>query len=698
MARPSEALASYDRAIDLAPGLAEAWNNRGNTLTELGRLAEALASFDRAIALRPDYADAFYNRGNALRKSKRVDEAISSYDRAIALEPKHAEAYMCRGIARLLSGHYPDGWSDYEWRFKIRESQIRRPEIDAHVWQGQSLLGRSIAVFTEQGLGDTIQFARYLPLLAQRGAQVSLLAPTELCRLFRPLNRQIKIINSIEQGQTFDFQCALMSLPLQLGTDLNSVPNQIPYLTPEAERVSHWKTRIGSQGFRIGIAWQGKPQSAIDRGRSIPLSAFIRLARLPGVRLISLQKHDGLEQLWSVPDKVAIETLGDNFDSGPDAFIDCAAVMANLDLVITSDTAIAHLAGALGRPTWVALRKVPDWRWLLEREDSPWYPTMRLFRQTTDGDWADVFSEIEQSLQVLLREQPARREEILHNVKETSIQTGQATEIKGKLLLENANLRLKQCKDGLMMYYANDMFIGRSMDLYGEFSAGEADVFQQLLRPGMTVVDVGANIGTHTLYFANTVERGGRVYAFEPQRFIYNVLCGNVALNGHTNVVAVNAALGSKPGQITVPALDYGRGGNFGGLSLGLNRKGENVPMLTLDSYGLSSCQLIKIDVEGMEKQVLEGAVSLLQAHQPFLYVETDREKNSQELIGWLLARNYRLYWHLPRMFNPNNFFGEKQNVFGNIASINMLCAPASKSFTTNLREITSPQDSWRSR
>ena len=194
-----------------------------------------------------------------------------------------------------------------------------------------------------------------------------------------------------------------MSLPRLFHTELSSIPNKVPYLRAEAELEARWKARIGEHGFKIGIAWQGNPRGKIDDGRSIPLEKFVSLGRVPGVRLISLQKHVGLDQLAG---DIEIETLGDAFDNGPDAFIDTAAVMNSLDLIITSDTSIAHLAGALGRPTWVALKQVPDWRWLLDREDSPWYPTLRLFRQPQRDDWASVFATIERELRSLL---PARR-------------------------------------------------------------------------------------------------------------------------------------------------------------------------------------------------------------------------------------------------------------------------------------------------
>jgi tetratricopeptide (TPR) repeat protein len=400
--RLDEALTSFNRALAIKPDYAQALYNRGIVLSDLRRLDEALASYVRALAIRPDHIEALNNRGVVLRELKRVDEAITSYDRAIAIEPDFADALYNRGLAQLLCGDYRRGFGGYEWRWKAKDFSSTPPEISAPKWQGEDIAGRSILVFSEQGLGDAIQFARFLPLLIERGAKVTFLCPAKIVRLLRPLSTKIVFGSSLTEQGTFDCQCALMSLPLWLGTDLGSIPSRMPYLEPEADLAAEWKQTIGKAGFKIGIAWQGKPGGKIDQGRSVPLCEFTSFARRPGVRLISLQKNYGVDQLMNLPAGVTVETLGDEFDGGPDAFIDTAAVMSGLDLIVTSDTSIAHLAGALGLPTWVALQHVPDWRWLLDRDDSPWYPTIRLFRQQTPGDWSTVFRNMTVELDAIL--------------------------------------------------------------------------------------------------------------------------------------------------------------------------------------------------------------------------------------------------------------------------------------------------------
>lgn len=393
------ALASCDRALALAPAYAEVHFVRGNALIELKRMEEAFKSFERAIALKPDYAEAHNNRGHALRALGRLDEALASYDRAIALRPDYAGALMSRGMLNLLCGRFAEGWAEYEWRLRHTDEPTKRPTIGAAEWQGEELAGRRLIVFSEQGFGDIIQFSRYLPLVRARACDVVFVVAERLARLLRPVTQGLQVVHKPPALRPTDLQSALLSLPPRFGIDLATIPAAIPYLQPEPELVSHWRGRLGEDGLKIGIAWQAGPGAETAGERSVPLAQFAPLARLPGIRLVSLQKHVGLDHLATLPDDVKVELLGDGFDDGPDAFIDTAAVMANLDLVVTADTVIAHLAGALGRPTWVALPYVPDWRWLLDRDDSPWYPTVRLFRQKRPNDWDRVFAELATELQ-----------------------------------------------------------------------------------------------------------------------------------------------------------------------------------------------------------------------------------------------------------------------------------------------------------
>lgn len=263
-------------------------------------------------------------------------------------------------------------------------------------------------------------------------------------------------------------------------------------------------------------------------------------------------------------------------------------------------------------------------------------------------------------------------------------------------LLENGDLRVRRCRYGFMLYSLHDIYMGRAFEHYGEYGEHEVALYRQLIRPGQVVIDAGANIGSFTLFFGQAVGRDGLVHAFEPQRVIYHMLCTNLALNRLHNVVSHLAAVGAAPGQITVPKVDYGKTGNFGGLSLTEGGDGEEVPILTIDGLGLERCDLIKIDVQGMEGEVLTGAAETIERFQPLLYVENDLKDKSEALIGQLFDLGYRLYWHTPRLFNPKNFFKREENIYGNTMNINMICLPEGDDRKVGLRQITSVKDWWK--
>jgi tetratricopeptide (TPR) repeat protein len=433
-------VANYDKAIALKPDFAAAYNNRGLSLQELRQLDSAITSYDKAISLKPDYAEAFYNRGNALQELKQLVAAVASYDKAIALQPEYAEAYSNRGIALkdlnqldaaitsydkaialksdfpdarcnkslllLLNGELCEGFSLYEWRWAQKEDYLYSKRIfHQPLWRGlDPLLNKKILIHAEQGLGDTIQFCRYVRMVADLGAKVIFEVQKPLLPLLNDLSDVCTLIAKGDSLPEFDFHCPLMSLPLAFNTDLKSIPCAFSYLQADVRRVAYWKTRLKSNAFKIGICWQGSPGKRIDIGRSFELQLFQDIASLPDVQLISLQKGYGTEQLKSMPQGMEVLDIEDDLDESG-AFLDSAAVMKNVDLFITSDTALAHLAGALGVKTWVVLKYVPDWRWMLERPDSPWYPSMTLYRQLSFDDWKPVFNQMQKDI-ISMRKTP----------------------------------------------------------------------------------------------------------------------------------------------------------------------------------------------------------------------------------------------------------------------------------------------------
>jgi tetratricopeptide (TPR) repeat protein len=398
MGRFAEALGSYDAALTVQPDFGQALSNRGQTLLRMGRLDEALICFDGALQYAPQDASVLTNRGVVLREQMRLAEALDNFSHAMTADPHYANAFYNAAAVRLLTGDFAEGWRLYEWRKHLPVPVDVDKDIRP-VWSGaEDLSGKTLFLHSGQGLGDTIQFFRYAMLARDQGARVILSAQDTLRRLLEQSGHDIEFVGAHTVPEDFDYQASLLSLPLAFHTTLETVPANVPYLKADAALAATWRDRIGEQGFRIGICWQGRPGTLIDIGRSIPLRHFYGLARIPGVRLISLQKGAGREQLADLPADVTIEALPSDFDAGPDAFRDCAALMQHLDLIITSDTAIAHLAGALGRPVWVALQYVPEWRWLIGRDDSPWYPSMTLVRQTKPGDWDGAFAQMESML------------------------------------------------------------------------------------------------------------------------------------------------------------------------------------------------------------------------------------------------------------------------------------------------------------
>jgi tetratricopeptide (TPR) repeat protein len=393
--RPEEALSDCERALALDPTYVEAHNNRGILLDELGRHEEALANYDRALALRPDYAEALNNRGTALIELARFEYALASYDAALALAPDYVEGRWNRSLLLLRCGDFERGWQEYEWR-RRRDAWDPRNFAGAEWTAGSD--AKRVLVYAEQGLGDTIQFARFAQSLAERGKEVVLEMQPPLGRLMSSL-AGVTVVRRGEPLPGFDAHIPLMSLPHALGTTLANLPAKTPYLVAEPALVERWAARLPpDRSLRVGIACQGNPAAPFDKVRSFPLSTFAPLARIADVTLLSLQKHHRIEQPGDLPHGMKIVTLGDDFDSPPDAFVDTAAIMMSLDLVITGDTALAHLAGALGRPVWIAIRLVPDWRFVAGRDDMPWYPTARLFRQSRRGDWEEVFARMASEL------------------------------------------------------------------------------------------------------------------------------------------------------------------------------------------------------------------------------------------------------------------------------------------------------------
>ena len=388
--RYAEALLCFDRALASKPDYMDAWSNRGLALHELGRTGEAVRSYDQAISLKPDYADAYYNRGNAFMAQNDLRQALASYDRAIALQPGYAQACFNKSLALLLGGQLVPGWEMYEWRWKNEKSGTRPPRFTQPRWLGsESLVGKTILLYGEQGLGDSIQFCRYVPLVKQLGARVLLSVPQALLRLLEGMAGIDELLETGTPLPPFDCHCPLLSLPLAFKTGLDQIPALVPFLPGSQEQRTVWRQRLGrKQAVRVGLVWRGSTVNTNDHKRSFPLAQW--LPHLPpGLDYVSLQKEMRPEDLPALAGS-SIRHFGEQIHD----FTDTAALCALMDVVVTVDTSVAHLAATLGKPTWILLTCAPDWRWLLEREDSPWYPSARLYRQAVPGAWGALLERL----------------------------------------------------------------------------------------------------------------------------------------------------------------------------------------------------------------------------------------------------------------------------------------------------------------
>jgi tetratricopeptide (TPR) repeat protein len=395
--RFDEAFETYDTALSRKVDPADVRVARATTLRGMDRADEAIAEIDAALVLRPDYADGHNARGLALMQAKRLPEAIASLHRAVQLRGQFPEAAWNLGYLLLLYRDFQKGWQHYESR-RIQKGTIWT-KLQGPEWRGEPIEGKRLLLYGEQGFGDSLQFARFVRVAARMGAKVIFGVYGPLAELFGMMKEKPVIVRNGEMTPPYDCHAPIMSMPLILGLGEKDIPGDAPYLYADAARTERWKARLPQSTFRVGIAWQG---SNSDPERWAPLAAFAPLSRIPGVTLISLQKTDGVEQLADLPQGMIVETLGPDFDAGPDAFLDTAAVMMNLDLIVSIDTGLAHLAGALGRPVWIVLKQYPDWRWMLDRNDSPWYPTARLFRQKQKDEWAPVMEEVAAELAALI--------------------------------------------------------------------------------------------------------------------------------------------------------------------------------------------------------------------------------------------------------------------------------------------------------
>ena len=391
--RDDEAIEYFNRALMLKPGYVPALLTRGASQQRIGRREESLASLNRVIEIDPSHAKAHYNRANVLHELGRFDEALEAYARAYELAPSDADIHWNESLTRLLCGDFKEGWKKYEWRLKRPTHEDRK--FTAPLWRGESIAGKTILIHAEQGFGDTLQFIRYIPLLAKTGAHVILEVQLALKSLAATLEGVSVLISRGETLPEFDLHCPIMSLPLAFKTELSTIPADVPYLKVPQKRAEKWRAKLPQKTKpRIAFAWSGSATHEQDLIRSIPLEKFRPLLANQDFQWISVQRDLRFGDPEILSTQANIMHVGGELSD----FADTAAIVAESDLVLSVDTSVAHLAGALNRRAWVMLQHSPDFRWLLDRADTPWYPAARLFRQPDFGDWDSVIEKVREEL------------------------------------------------------------------------------------------------------------------------------------------------------------------------------------------------------------------------------------------------------------------------------------------------------------
>ena len=661
------------------------------------RFAEAAAKYEDLCRLDSANAQRFLDLGRCQFANRDYEQAASALRTAIDLYPEYFDAWHILGASLLGMGEIDQAQNALRNACKHGGDRIPNHEDYCHSahlpeaaegvrpWRGEPLAGKRLLVHANQGIGDTIQNARHFRTLRAEGADVFVHCQPVLFELFRFNNLANGLVSAKQSVPDCDYVVpvsALTHIVAKRGLSNDTIGDA--YLMADPTMVAHWqKNIVDVERFNVGLVWSGNPSHPSDHSRSMASVFLEPFLGIKEIQFYCLKKDTAPnDPLLHDPRCTALRDDVDGFQK-------IAAAMTALDLTITVDTAPVHLAGAMAVPAWLLMaRSGGDFRWFPRPGEAPLYQSVEIHRLTKSNDWHSLTRKLAPVLKARAQAKSANKQIQIADVRPTPPPSADAP------LVATGPVRTRRCRYGIVSYYATDTYVGRSFDLYGEFSEGEVGLFRHIVRPGQTVLDVGANIGAHTLFFAHAVGRRGKVLAFEPQRRIFGLLSANASLNDLPQIHAIHGALGRQAGTITVPQPDYAVTGNFGGLSLSIAAAGEPVDLLTLDDLAPVACHFIKVDAEGMEADVLAGGEATIRRLRPWLYVENDRKNRSAALIGLIKSFGYRLYWHLPPYYNPGNFFANTENVFGRTVSCNLLCLPEEvDQDLSGLREVTSTDD-----
>jgi tetratricopeptide (TPR) repeat protein len=647
-----EAEAFARRAVAVNDRAPKNWINLGVALISQNRFEEATEAFEHAEALdsgRGD-SDVHLNLGICLRETGRINEALAYYERKLpTLASVGAHAHY--GHALLTAGKLRQGWPQYEFRWLQDPLLSLRGRYRKPVWSGQDLRGRTILLRSEQGIGDVIQFIRYAPHVKALGATVILQLRKNIGVLAKSFPGVDKIVAPGESLPDFDFFIHLMTLPMVFGTDIDTVPAHVPYLRPESDRAARWRVRMRDDAFKVGLVWAGDPDHLRDRYRSIPLAMLAPLAQVEGVRFYSLQKGRPAQQVGSTPSFASIVDLAPELYD----FADTAAVIGELELLICVDTSVAHLAGALGMPVWVLVPTPADWRWLEGREDSPWYPTMRLFRQVGQGDWDEVIGRVKTALAATSR-RPAtsRPAPVPQRDTRPPMLLPAPRVVRG---LRAGPCAVAETRAGIVQYWPDEAGVGTSIEQYGEYLQGQLDALARWVAPGSTILEIAAGIGMHALGLAREVCSSGHLVLHEDDHLRRQVLEQNLRANGVTNFTL----LGRRRSD-----TEAGEG------TAAQEAPGHEA----IDNLRLESLDWIKVNGGIDPMRVLDGAAATLWRLRPKLLVAAPDGEVLAALAARVRDTGYQPFKLETPFFNADNFNLRSIDVFEGKTSLALLAVP----------------------
>jgi FkbM family methyltransferase len=656
-------------AIEADPREAMAWANLGVALGRQLRFDEAWPAFERALELEAETGcdlDAFVNYCGTLGEAGRTQDAIELYERFLATVPS-ASGQGDYAFALLTVGRIVEGWKQYEFRWASNTSVRRFPRLAGPMWNGQDLRGRTILLWVEQGIGDIIQFVRYAALVKALGARVILVGRQEFGRMLHRCPGIDAVVWHGEELPAFDFQCPIMSLPRVFGTTVETIPARIPYLRASAEKVDEWRPRLPpSSKRRVGIVWAGSPNHPNDRNRSIPLSSLRPLLSCDGVAFISLQKGPASAQLGNTAAEFEICDIGNDLQDLEDTL----AVVEQLDLIICVDTSVAHLAGAAGAPTWLLLPRQADFRWLEGRTDSPWYPSIRLFRQDTLGDWTGTVGRVADALGAWASgdapPEPAPKATATTPASWHGMADIEAPDPEHRPGFSE----IAYTRHGMLQYLPETPFEGASLRIYGEYLQGQVQLVQSLISQDAMVLDVHSGIGAQTIAIAQMIGPGGHVLAFEPDKRRHRVLRRNLAANGVGNVTTLyrDVSAEASPGagrKLHVQDVQ----------TSGISPTPEGA-VDTVDGLRLLRLGLLKVNAGANVRQVLEGAGETLWRCRPRLLIAVPDRTAAGLACEQMRGFGYRCWLHEAPYYAADNFNRIDRDVFRGVTALAVVGVP----------------------